>query len=169
MSEPSNTDPAPTSRQACVLDGEACIALTARESMAPSKLSLPVACGVLTLVSLVPLLAWDAFPGAFPARAHDVLGAVPLVLVALAYLVYQRVRRVGALEIAKALLCALAFFFWALNQALPDDPRATLFNDIAIAAFVLDLVLVIFGWPPAADAAPDAPPGIAPQQESTGP
>jgi hypothetical protein len=119
--------------------------------MSRSKLSLPVALGVFTLLSLVPLLVWDAFPKLFPARAHDLLGAVPLTLVALAYLVYQRVRRVTASEFAKAVLCALAFVFWALNQALPDHPRATLFNDIAIAAFVLDLVLVILGWPPSAE------------------
>jgi hypothetical protein len=121
--------------------------LTAPGLMPPSKLSLSVACGVLPLLSLAPLLVWDAFPQAFPPRAHDVLGAVPLALVALAYLVHQGVRRVRALEFAKAALSALAFVFWALNQALPDNPRATLFNDIAIAAFVLDLVLVIFGWP----------------------
>ena len=120
--------------------------------MSRSKFSVPVACGVFTLLSLAPLLVWDAFPELFPPRAHDVLGAVPLTLVAVAYLVYQRARRVSAPEFAKAVLGALAFIFWALNQALPDHPRATLFNDIAIAAFVLDLVLVIFGWPPGVEA-----------------
>jgi hypothetical protein len=34
---------------------------------------------------------------------------------------------------------------------LPDHPQATLFNDVAIAAFVLDVVLVMVGWPPAAN------------------
>jgi len=133
--------------------------------MSRSKFSFPVACGVFTLLSLVPLLVWDAFPELFPPRAHDILGAVPLTLVAVAYLVYQRV---SALEFAKAALCALAFVFWALNQALPDHPRATLFNDIAIAAFVLDLVLVIFGWPPSAEAPPEPVGAVArPRQEQT--
>jgi hypothetical protein len=117
--------------------------------MSRSKSPLPTALGVFTLLSLAPLLVWDACPGIFPARAHSVLGAVPLTFVALAYLVSQSFRRVAALELAKAVLCALAFFFWALNQLLPDHPQATLFNDIAVAAFVIDLVLVIFGWPPA--------------------
>ena len=125
--------------------------------MPRSNLSLPLVLGVFTLLSLVPLLVWDASPRLFPARAHDVLGALPLTLVALSYLVYQAVRRVSALEFAKTVLCALAFIFWALNQLLPEHPQATLFNDVAVAAFVVDLVLVIFGWPPPARlSTPDA-------------
>lgn len=123
--------------------------------MSRSNWSLPAALGVVSLLSLVPLLVWDASPGLFPARAHDLLGAAPLTLVAFAYLVFQAVRRVTALEFAKTILCALAFLFWALNQLLPDHPQATLFNDIAVAAFVVDLVLVIFGWPPSAGATSD--------------
>ena len=116
--------------------------------MSRSRRSLPLVLGVVTLLSLAPLLVWDTSPRLFPVRAHDVLAAVPLTVVALAYLVYQGMRRVAAVEFAKALLSALAFGFWALNQLLPDHPRATLFNDIAVAAFVLDVVLVIVGWPP---------------------
>jgi hypothetical protein len=115
----------------------------------PPKWSIPVVFGVVTLLSLVPLLLWDVVPGAFPARAHDVLSATPLTLVAVAYLVYQGARRASASEFAKAGLSAAAFVFWALNQLWPDDPHSTLFNDIAVAAFVVDVVLVIFGWPPA--------------------
>jgi hypothetical protein len=125
--------------------------------MSRGKPLFPLALGVFTLLSLVPLLLWDVSPGLFPARAHDVLGALPLTLVALAYLVFQAVRRVTALELAKTVLCALAFLFWALNQLLPDHPQATLFNDIAVAAFVVDLVLVIFGWPPSAEATGPGP------------
>jgi len=119
--------------------------------MMQNRWSLPTLLGVLTLVSLGPLLVWDASPGLFPARAHDVLAAAPLTLIAVAYLVYQGMRRVPATELAKAALSAVAFVLWALNQLLPDNPLATLFNDLAVAAFVLDVALVIFGWPPAAE------------------
>jgi hypothetical protein len=115
--------------------------------------NVPTSLGAITLASLVPLLVWDACPRIFPAAAHDVLAAVPLTLVAIAYLVFQGMRRVSVPEFAKATLSALAFVFWALNQLLPEHPLATLFNDIAVAAFVLDVVLVIVGWP----AAPDIP------------
>jgi hypothetical protein len=121
--------------------------------MSSSRRVLPTVLGAVTLASLAPLIVWDASPGLFPARAHDVLAAVPLTMVAMAYLVYQGMRRVAPVEFVKAILSALAFVFWALNQLLTDHPHATLFNDIAVAAFVLDVVLVIVGWPPTGEAA----------------
>ncbi len=53
------------------------------------------------------------------------------------------------MELAKAILLAAAFLFWAANQFWPNLPQATLFNDIAIGLFVFDVFLVIAGWPPA--------------------
>jgi hypothetical protein len=107
----------------------------------------PVLLGVLTLASVAVLLVWDALPGLFPPRAHNLLGALPLALIAVAYLVYQSIRRPGLAELFKALLLALAFLFWAANQYWPDSPRATLYNDVAIALFVLDVFFVLIGWP----------------------
>jgi uncharacterized membrane protein len=51
------------------------------------------------------------------------------------------------MEVVKAIMLAVAFLFWAANQLWPDLPQATLFNDIAIAFFVLDVFLVMVGWP----------------------
>ena len=68
-------------------------------------------------------------------------------MIAIAYLVYQAAHRPSAKELAKAILLAVAFLFWAANQLWPDSPYATLYNDIAIALFVLDVFLVIVGWP----------------------
>jgi hypothetical protein len=107
----------------------------------------PVLLGVLTLASVAVLLVWDALPSLFPPRAHNLLGALPLALIAIAYLVYQSIRRPGPAELFKALLLALAFLFWAANQYLPDSPHATLYNDVAIALFVLDVFFVLIGWP----------------------
>ena len=52
-------------------------------------------------------------------------------------------------EDVKAITLAVAFLFWSANQFWPDLPQATVFNDIAIGLFVLDLFLVIVGWPAA--------------------
>jgi peptidoglycan/LPS O-acetylase OafA/YrhL len=104
--------------------------------------------GVLTFVSLGMLLAWNVNPKFFPLRAHGVLAAIPLAMIAIAYLLYQSARRPSAKEFLKAMMLAVAFLFWAANQLWPDLPQATLFNDIAIALFVLDVFLVIIGWPP---------------------
>lgn len=110
---------------------------------------LPTILGAVTLAGVAVLLAWDAVPRLFPRRSHDVLAAFPLAMIAAAYLVYQAAHRPAAKELAKAVLLAAAFLFWAANQLWPDLPQATLFNDMAIALFVLDVFLVIVGWPAA--------------------
>jgi len=92
-------------------------------------------------------LVWDVFPQLFPARSHDIIAAFPLALIALAYLAYQVAHWPAWREFVKAIMLAVAFLFWAANQLLPDLRQATLFNDIAIALFVLDVFLVIIGWP----------------------
>jgi len=109
--------------------------------------ALPVALGALTLALVAALLIWDFAPRLFPPRAHEFLGAAPLALIALAYLIYQSVRRPGAAELLKAVLLAVAFLLWAGNQFWPDAAAATLFNDLAIGLFVLDVFLVMIGWP----------------------
>jgi hypothetical protein len=113
----------------------------------PRRRSLSVILGVITMGSVGLLLAWDADPGMFPARAHDFLGAFPLAMIAIAYLVYQAAHRPAPMEFVKAILLVVAFLFWAANQWWPDLRQATLFNDMAIALFVLDVFLVILGWP----------------------
>jgi len=108
---------------------------------------LSVILGAFTLAGVAVLLIWDAFPRLFPAGSHSILAAYSLTMIAVAYLVYQIALRPAAAEFFKAIMLALAFLFWAANQFWPDSPQATLFNDIAIALFVLDVFLVIFGWP----------------------
>ena len=103
--------------------------------------------GCIALLSVALLLAWDIFPKAFPARAHDVLGALPLALIAFAYLAYQTIRRPRAVERFKVILLAAAFLLWAANQFWPDKPSATWLNDLAIGLFVLDVFLVVIEWP----------------------
>lgn len=109
--------------------------------------AVPVALGMGTLIAVGVLFAWDAFPTYFPAGAHDFLASFPLALIALAYLVYQAAHRPPLRELLKAVMLAVAFLFWAANQLWPDLREATLFNDLAIALFVLDVFLVIIGWP----------------------
>jgi hypothetical protein len=80
--------------------------------------------GVLTLVSLGMLLAWNLYPKFFPIRAHGSLAAFPLAMIAIAYLLYQSARRPSAKEFLKAMMLAAAFLFWAANQLWPDLPQA---------------------------------------------
>ncbi len=109
--------------------------------------AVPTALGVITLAAVCVLFVWDARPQWFPVGAHALLGAISLTMIALAYLAYQVLHRPPVKELAKAILLAVAFFFWAANQMWPALPQATLFNDIAIALFVFDVFLVMIGWP----------------------
>jgi hypothetical protein len=109
---------------------------------------IPIGLGVLTLGLVCLLLVWDLVPRSFPGGAHAALGALPLGLIAFAYLAHQAVRRPTRTELIRAVIVAAAFLFWAANQLWPELPAATLFNDIAIALFVFDVFLVIVGWPP---------------------
>ena len=110
---------------------------------------LPVILGVVTLAAVCLLFAWDAFPRLFPAASHDYLASFSLAMIAVAYIVYQFAHRPPWREMVKAILLAVAFLFWAANQLWPASRQATLFNDLAIALFVLDVFLVMIGWPAA--------------------
>jgi hypothetical protein len=109
--------------------------------------SLPVILCVLTLICVGLLLVWDVLPGLFPAKAHDFLAALPLVMIACACLMYEALRRPSRSELVKAILLACAFLFWAANQLWPALPQATLFNDIAIGLFVFDVFLAMTSRP----------------------
>jgi len=109
---------------------------------------VPVLLGVIALASVGALVAWNFLPALFPPHAHDILGALPLGSIAFAYLAHQIVvRRPERKDLARAILLAIAFLSWAANQLWPDLPQAGLFNDAAIALFVLDVFLAMIGRP----------------------
>jgi hypothetical protein len=116
--------------------------------------TVPALLGAITLMCVAALLVWDACPGLFPAGAHRVLAAIPLAMIAVAYLVYRAGQRPAQGETLKAVLLAAAFLLWAANQFWPELRAATLLNDGAIGLFVLDVFLVIVGWPVGAEDGP---------------
>jgi|SRR5580692_3807235 hypothetical protein len=109
----------------------------------------PVAVGALALSCVAALLIADASPGLVRAAVHDVLATLPLVLTAAACLLVQAARRSRPVEWAKAVALALAFFFWAASQICVCRGTSMLFNDLAIALFVLDVFLAIAAPHPA--------------------
>ena len=115
---------------------------------------LAVSLGIATIGSAALLLVWNLAPARFPVGAHDLLGAMPLAIVAFAALAHQVARPSGWRDLVKTGLLASAFLFWAANQLWPESPRALLFNDVAIVLFVLDVFFVIVGWPSVADPPP---------------
>jgi peptidoglycan/LPS O-acetylase OafA/YrhL len=103
---------------------------------------------VITLASADLLLAQDGLPRWFPPHAHELLATLPLGLAALCLLASHMVRRVALRELPKTLVLVAGFLFWSANQLWPHSSRAPIFNDIAIALFALDVVLVIVGRAP---------------------
>lgn len=121
--------------------------------------------GAASLAVAGALIVRDACPGLFSARTHDLLAAFSLAVIAFAYLVYQAARRAAGVEFAKSILVAAAFLFWAANQFWSNLREAALFNDIAVALFVLDIFLVMAGWPSASPESSFAEPGTGLQKE----
>ena len=108
---------------------------------------VPLILGIVTLAAVAMLFVADAAPRLLPAGSHDALAALSLAMIACAYMVFQLVHRRPLAELVKTILLAAAFLFWAANQFWPNLPQASLFNDIAIGLFVLDVFFVIVGWP----------------------
>ena len=115
----------------------------------------------MTLAAVVLLLIQDAWPRWFPVESHEFLAAFSLATITAAYLIYRWTQRRRWMELAKPILLAAAFFFWAANQLWPRLPQAGLFNDIAIGLFVLDVFLVIAGGPEPAKSSEFADAGSA--------
>jgi hypothetical protein len=111
------------------------------------RFSISMLLGLATLVSVGLLILWDAVPGWFPPSSHEVLSAFPLALIALACLVHRLELRPTRAELARTGVLAAAFLCWSANQLWPEFSRALLLNDLAVALFVLDVVLAIVARP----------------------
>jgi hypothetical protein len=97
----------------------------------------------LMVLGVVVLLVCDVVPGLFPAKVHWAVAPLSLGLTAAAILLFYVAKGASRAEWVKALIVALAFLFWAGNQLCADVTIATDLNDVAIALFVLDVVLVL--------------------------
>jgi hypothetical protein len=93
------------------------------------------------------LLIWDASPTLFPGGAHEYLATFALAVIAIAWLLWQSARGMSSGELLKTGLLVAAFLFWALNQLWPNFAGATVFNDLAVGLFVLDVLLAMLQWP----------------------
>jgi hypothetical protein len=122
----------------------------------------PLAIGAIAMLSLAPLLAWDVVPTRYPPRSHDLLGALPLLAIAASYFAQQLVQKPSRLGWLRAKVVVAAFVAWAINQYWPEHLTATLWNDIAIALFVIDVFLSLTKAPGAgvAPTPSDAPESI---------
>ena len=110
---------------------------------ARATIGLSVVAAVAAVVLAIGLLVADAIPGALGSESHALVSALPLALVALAYMLHQPTRRPSVGQAVKAALLCAAFLLWAAAQLRPSLPVAV--NDAAIALFVTDLALIVGG------------------------
>jgi hypothetical protein len=75
--------------------------------------------------------------------AHDWLGAIPLALIGVAYVILQLRLRPNRQTLMKRLLLAGTFILWAIDQLLPSGPLAVFIGDVVVSAYVLDLFWII--------------------------
>ena len=91
-------------------------------------------CAVLaTPVLLLSNVPWSSVP------VHAWLSALPLALAGLAFALLQLRLKPDRVTLAKRLLLAAAFIFWAIDQLLPPGRLATFIGDAVISAYVIDL------------------------------
>lgn len=100
---------------------------------------------LVALVSSVVLLVLDAWSGFREGDARQVVSALPLIAIAFACLAFHATWTPKPLDLLKRVLLSAAFLFWAATQLSPTAGWAPVANDVAIALFVLDLALILWG------------------------
>jgi hypothetical protein len=106
---------------------------------------LPRGLALAALGSAVVLLGWDGLASPAATRAHRVLSALPLLLIAAAALGWQVWQRAGRATLIKTVILAAGFGCWATGQLLSAPAPSAVCNDVAIGLFVLDAALVVAG------------------------
>jgi hypothetical protein len=99
----------------------------------------------LALASSAILLGLDSSGGFRHSDARRVVSALPLIAIALACLAFHATWTPEPLDLLKRVLLSAAFLFWAANQLFPTAGWAPVANDVAIALFVMDLALILWG------------------------
>jgi hypothetical protein len=111
--------------------------------MAKLLLWLSILFFTLALVGVAALWLSDARHDLIPMLNHQQIGALPLILIGLAYISFQLSGERRFTERAKGLLLGLAFLLWGGEQLLPPSVWVTAMDSAVITIFVVDLVLII--------------------------
>jgi hypothetical protein len=102
-----------------------------------------IAMAVLALAAGVILLANDMKIAANLGLPTDAISAAPLLLVGVAFLIFQPLVRPRWTELLKNLLLAGTFILWGIIQLMPQTTLSLRLGDLVIALYVLDLAWII--------------------------
>jgi hypothetical protein len=93
---------------------------------------------VFALAFSIALLAWDAGIG-IPRLSRNVIAAAALLLVGIAFSIFQLVIRPRSKALLKNLLLAANFMLWGVIQLMPRNTLSLRLERFVIALFVLEL------------------------------
>jgi len=118
----------------------------------PQAVGAVEAVGVVTVLlvlvalgSSVVLVIFDVSAAFRASRAREVLSSVPLIAIAVACLAVHATWKPQPFDLIKRVLLSAAFLSWAATQLAPDEAWSPVATDVAIALFVLDLALLLWG------------------------
>jgi hypothetical protein len=99
----------------------------------------------LALFGITVVVCSDGWHHLHYSSSHQQLGALPLIAIGLAYMIFQLGAERCRGERAKGMLLGLAFVLWGSEQLLPPSSWVTVMDDFVITIFVVDLALMIVG------------------------
>jgi hypothetical protein len=97
----------------------------------------------LALLGIAAVLCSDGWSHLKYSSTHQLMGALPLIAIGLAYVAFQLGAGRCRGEKAKGMLLGLAFVLWGGEQFLPPSAWVTVLDDFVITIFVVDLALII--------------------------
>ncbi len=95
------------------------------------------------LAGIVCLLAGDTWNRLRLTPAHQVAGALSLMLIGLSYICLQLSAARPRKEMIKGVLLGLAFLLWGGEQFVPPGRFVTLMDSAVVTIFVVDLGAII--------------------------
>jgi hypothetical protein len=96
------------------------------------------------LLSIIALLAGDAWHGLKLTTLHQRAGAFALMLIGASYICLQLCRPRRWMEFIKGVLLGIAFLLWGGELFVQPGPWVTAMDSVVITIFVVDLSLIIY-------------------------
>jgi hypothetical protein len=102
-----------------------------------------IALAVLALAAGVVLLANDTKMAAYLGLSSTAISAAPLLLIGVAFVIFQPLAHPRWKDLLKNLLLAGTFILWGIIQLMPQTALSLRLGNLVIALFVLDLAWII--------------------------
>jgi hypothetical protein len=100
---------------------------------------------LLALLGIAALLLFDIMHHLSFSSAHQHIAAFPLSMIGLSYVTLNLATRQSRTTQVKGVFLGIAFLLWGGEQLLPSSWITTVMDEGAVAIFVVDVSLIIWG------------------------